>query len=95
MGCFFSPASLDDYFEPNMWNLRLDLLFVEKGSRIFAFLVFGIAMATIALSCYFTLDLPCCKEGVYESASRLLGHHCFVECIYHDTAPLPPRDIES
>ena len=48
--------SLDDYFEPNMWNPRLDLLFVKKGSRILAFLVFGIAMAKIALSCFFTLD---------------------------------------
>ena len=72
MDRFSSPAStvpsIDDYFEQNMWNPLLELLFLEQANGIFASFLVEIDMAMIALSCHFALDLLCCKEGVYESA---------------------------
>ena len=60
--------SLDDYFEHNMWNPLLDLLFLEQVSGIFASHLVGIDVARIALSCHFALDLLYYKEGAYDSA---------------------------
>ena len=60
--------SLDDYFEPNMWNPLLDLLFLEQVSGIFESFVVEIDLAKIALSCHFALDLLCYKEDVFDSA---------------------------
>ena len=61
-------TSIDDYFEHNMWNPLLELLFLEQANGIFASYLVEIDMAMIALSCYFALDLLCYKEGVYDSA---------------------------
>ena len=60
--------SLDDYFEHNMWNPLLDLLFLEQVCGIFASHLMEIDLAKIALSCHFALDLLCYKEGAYDSA---------------------------
>ena len=60
--------SIDDYFEHNMWNPLLKLIFVEQVNGIFASHLVEIDFAMIALSCHFALDLFCYKEGVYESA---------------------------
>ena len=60
--------SLDDYFEHNMWNPLLELLFLGQANGIFASYLVEIDLAMIALSCHFSLDLLCYKEGVYDSA---------------------------
>ena len=60
--------SFDDYFAHNMWNLLLELLFLEQVSGIFASFVVEIDLAKITLSCHFALDLLCCKEGAFVSA---------------------------
>ena len=60
--------SFDDYFEHNMWNHLLELLFLEQVSGIFASLVIVIDLAKIALSCHFALDLLFYKEGAFDSA---------------------------
>ena len=53
--------SLDDYFEHNMWNPLLDLLFLEQANGIFASYLVEIDLTMIALSCHFVLDLLCYK----------------------------------
>ena len=59
MDCLSSPAStvpsLDDYFEHNMWNPVLELLFLEQINGIFASCLVEIDLAKIALSCQFAL----------------------------------------
>ena len=60
--------SVDDYFEHNMWNPLLELIFLEQANGIFASNLVEIDLAMIARSCHFALHLLCYKEGVYESA---------------------------
>ena len=60
--------SIDDYFEHNIWNPLLELLFFEQANGNFASNLVEIDMAMIALSCHFALDFLCYKEGVYNSA---------------------------
>ena len=60
--------SIDDYFEHNMWNPLLELLFLEQANGLFASYLVEIDLAMIALSCHFALDLLCYKEGVYDTA---------------------------
>ena len=61
--------SIDDYFEHNVWNLALYMLFIEVVSGMFAsYLVEIDLLAKIALSCHFAFDLLCCKEEVLASA---------------------------
>ena len=59
--------SIDDYFEHNMWNPLLELLFLEQANGNCRLLV-EIDVAKIALSCHFALDLLCYKEEVLASA---------------------------
>ena len=66
--CASTVPSLDDYLEHNMWNPLLDLLFLEQANGVFATCLVEIALAKIALSCQFALDLPCYKEEVLASA---------------------------
>ena len=61
--------SFDDYFAHNMWNPLLDWHFFEQVSVISASLVFEIDLAEIEMSCEFSLDLLCHKEG-------FIGHYC-------------------
>ena len=68
--------SLDDYFEHNLWNPLLELIFLEQANGIFASYLVEIDLAMIALYCHFALALLCCKEGVYESARCFIGHYC-------------------
>ena len=51
-----------------MWNLLLELLFLEQVSEIFASFVAEIDLVKIALSCHFALDFLRYKEGAYDSA---------------------------
>ena len=60
--------SIDDYFEHNMWNPLLELLFLEQANGIVASYLVEIDVAKIALSCHFALDLQCYKEEVLASA---------------------------
>ena len=60
--------SIDDYFEHNVWNLALEMLFLEKVSGMFASYLVEIDLTKIALSCQFALDLLCYKEEVLASA---------------------------
>ena len=60
--------SIDDYFEHNMQNPLLDLLFLEQVSGTFVSHLVDIDLAKIALSCHFVLDLLCYKEEVLASA---------------------------
>ena len=60
--------SIDDYFEHNMWNSLLELLFLGQANGIFASYLVEIDLAKIALSCHFALDLLCYKEEVLASA---------------------------
>ena len=80
MDSLSSPAptvpSLDEYFEHNVWNPLLELLFLEQVSGIFASFVVEIDLVKIALSCHFALDLLCYKEGAHESPWRVIGHYC-------------------
>ena len=64
----FTVPSIDDFFEHNMWNPLLELLFLEQANGIFASYFVEIDLAMIALSCHFALDLLSYKEGVYDSA---------------------------
>ena len=59
-------SSFGEYFAHNMWNPLLELLFLEQTSGVIC--VDEIELAQIALSCHFTLDLLCYKEGVHDSA---------------------------
>ena len=68
--------SIDDYFEHNMWNPLLELLFLQQANGIFASYLVEIDLAKIALSCHFAPDLLCYKEEVLASARRCIGHHC-------------------
>ena len=49
--------SIDDYFEYNMWNPLLELLFLKQANGIFASYLAEIDLTKIALSCHFALDL--------------------------------------
>ena len=60
--------SIDDFFEHNLWNPVLELLFLEQVTGMFASYLVEIDMAKIALSCHFALDLLCYKEEVLASA---------------------------
>ena len=60
--------SIDDYFEQNMWNPLLELLFLEQANGIVASYLVEIDVAKIAISCHFALDLLCYKEEVLASA---------------------------
>ena len=60
--------SLDGDFEHNIWNLLLNLLFLEQVSCIFASKLVDIDLARIELSCLFALDLLCYKGKVLDSA---------------------------
>ena len=51
-----------------MWNPRLELLFFEQVSGMFASFVVEIDLAKIELSCHFALDSLCCTKGAYDSA---------------------------
>ena len=52
----------------------MELLFHVQIGGIVALFVDEIDFARIALSCHFTLDLLCDKEGAHVSAS--IGDHC-------------------
>ena len=56
--------SIDDYFEQNMWNPLLELLFLGQANGILASYLVEIDLAKIALSCHIALDLLCYKEEV-------------------------------
>ena len=75
-----SPAStvpsIDDYFEQNMWNPLLELLFFGQANGIVDSYLVEIDMAKIALSCHFALDSLCYKEGAFDSTYSSIGHHC-------------------
>ena len=60
--------SIDDYFEHNVWNPVLELLFLEQVNGTFVSYLVEIDLAKIALSCHFALDLLCYKEEVLASA---------------------------
>ena len=60
-------SSIDDYFEHNMWNPPLELLFQEQGNGIVDSYLVEIDEAKIALSCHFAFDLLCYKEGAFDS----------------------------
>ena len=49
------PYRVDDDFEHNIWNLLLNLLFLEQVSCIFASKLFDVDLARIAMSCHFAL----------------------------------------
>ena len=51
-----------------MWNPVMELSFHEQISGAFEPFVDEIALAKIALSCHFALDVLCYKEGVHDSA---------------------------
>ena len=57
--------SLDDYFEHNMWNPLLELLFLEHVNGIVDSYLVDVDLAKIALSYHFALDLLCLKEEVF------------------------------
>ena len=61
-------SSIDDYFEHNMWNPLLELLFLEHVNGIVDSFLEDIDLAKIAFSYHFALDLLCYKEGAYDSA---------------------------
>ena len=63
----FTVPSIDDYFEHNVWNLLLELLFFERANGIVASYLVEIDVAKMALSCHFALDLLCYKEGASDS----------------------------
>ena len=66
-------SSIDDYFEHNMWNPLLELLFGEQTNGIVASYLVGIDVAKIALSCRFALDLLSYKEGAFDSTSGVFS----------------------
>ena len=65
---FLPTSSSDESFAHKMWNPLMELIFHEQISGAFAPFVDEIDLAKIALSCHFTLDLLCYKEGVHDSA---------------------------
>ena len=67
--------SIDEYFEHNMWNPLLELLFLERATGFVASFLVEIDVAKIALSCHFALDLLCYKEEIPASTQRGSRHH--------------------
>ena len=61
-------TSVDDFSEHNMWNLLLELLFLEHVNGIVDSYLVDLDLAKIALSCHCALDLLCYKEEVLVSA---------------------------
>ena len=59
--------SIDDYFEHDMWNPLLELLFLEQADGFVASYLVEIDVAKIALSCHFAFDSPCYKEEILAS----------------------------
>ena len=60
--------SIDDYFEHNVWNPVLEMLFLEQVNGTFVSYLVKIDLVKIALSCHFALDVLCYKEEVRTSA---------------------------
>ena len=85
----FVIPGFDDYFEYNMWNPVLELLFPWAGNGIFASYLVEIDLAKIALSCHFALDLRCYKEEVLAFARWYIEHHGPCNSL-SSVAPLPP-----
>ena len=69
-------SSIDDYFEHNIWNPLLELIFLEQANGIVDSYLVEINVAKIALSCHFPLDLLCYKESAFASTLGSIGHHC-------------------
>ena len=82
--------SLDDYFEHNIWNPLLDLLFLEQVGGIFVSFVVEIDLAKIALSCHFALDLLCYKGGCVRFCTMIHWAPLPMEFLVFFVAPLPP-----
>ena len=74
MNPLFSSAltatSIADYFEHNMWNPLLELLFLEQANGCVAPFLVEIDVSKIALSCHFALDVVCYKGEVPEIQSE-------------------------
>ena len=60
-------SSIDDYSEHNMWNLLLELLFLEHVNCVVDSYFVDLDLAKFALSCHFALDLLCYREEVFVS----------------------------
>ena len=60
-------SSIDDYFEHNMWNPLLELLFLEQANGIVDSYLVEVDVAKIAFSYHFALGLLCYKEGAFDS----------------------------
>ena len=59
--------SIGDYFEHNVWNPLLELLFLEQADDISASYFVEIDLVIMVLSCHVALELLCYK-GVHGSA---------------------------
>ena len=68
-------TSIADYFEHNMWNPLLELLFLEQANGCVASFLVEIDVAKIAPSCHFALELLCYKEEIPASTQRGSGHY--------------------
>ena len=69
--------SIDDYFEHNMWNPLLELIFLEPANGIFASYLVEIDLAMIALSCHFALDFSATKKAcmsLHDASSGTIAH---------------------
>ena len=60
-------SNVDDYFEHNMWNFLLELLFLKQVNGIVDSYLVDLDLAKIAFSSHFALDLLCYKEEVFVS----------------------------
>ena len=71
--------SIGDFFEHNMWNPLLELLFLEQANGTVASSLVEIDVAKIAIYCHFALDLHCYK-GAFDSTQSIghcqVWHHC-------------------
>ena len=67
--------SMDDYFEHNMRNPLLELLFVEQDNDFVVSYLLEMSVAEIELSCHFALHLLCYKDMVLASAWWFTWHH--------------------
>ena len=60
-------SSIDDYSGHNLWNLLLELLFLEHVNGIVDSYLLDLDLVKVALSCHVALDSLCSKEEVFVS----------------------------
>ena len=89
-------SSFGEILAHNMWNPLLELLFHEQTSGVFDQNVEEIELAKIALSCHFSIDLLCYKEGVHDDyEDHFIWYFDLRIHVCHVVAPLSQLQVRN